>query len=431
MIRQPFLIPLTIFFIFLHFISSGKGSNKTLRLEDWIYENNIRTVQLYPNGGNNTDIFQSPIVSIAQAFPLMLEFDEMGSEYNYYYAKIIRCESNWTQSDMMDIRFMSEINEILLTQYQLSNATKVAYTHYTFQLPKVKISGNYVLMIYRDGNKDDIIITRRFCVYENRVPIGLKVSFSDVTRQRSTHQQLNVTANYYAYNAEVTNTADFKIVMRQNARWDNAIVGLPPLYVKDFDKVLDYSYFNGETTFPGGNEFRAFDTRSIMFQQLNIDRLEKDNKSNVAVLMPDKKKNSVYEYLIDINGRFVINRYESNNSATDPDYVTVKFQYKVPEELDGDVYVLGGLTDWKLRTDFKMTYDAENQTYTCAPSLKQGYYNYVYVYKPKNGKVQLSPYEGCFSVTENIYDVLLYYRPITSQTDLLIGYQNTQYVVPR
>lgn len=406
-------------------------SAQNYRLADSTYESQIQTVQLYLGDGTSTQTLQNPIIPISQTIPLVLEFDEQNTNYNYYYAKIIRCESDWTQSSLADIQFLNAYNIFQLNQYLLSSGTKVPFTHYSFTCPPVKLSGNYVIVIRRDennGDDDPVILTRRFVVYENTVNVGMAINFSTNNSLRNSHQQVNVTVEYSAISSQVINPYTFKLILRQNGRWDNAIKGLSPLYVRDFEKILDYSYFNGENEFPGGNEFRAFDIRSIINQQLNIAAIDRKATPRVVTLMEDTRKDRVYEFYSDINGKVIINNYETQNGATDADYINVVFNYKVPEALNGNVYVVGAWNNWKPTETNKLKFDAATSAYSGMLRLKQGYYNYQYVVKDTKGKTYLSPYEGCYSATENDYEALVYFRNIQLQTDLLVGYihKNTQ-----
>ena len=413
------------------FSSLTNGFAQNYRLVDSTYESQIQTVQLYQGDGTITQTLSNPIIPLSQQIPLVLEFDEQNTNYGLYYAKIIRCESDWTQSSLADIQFLSAYNIFQLTQYLLSSGTKVPFTHYTFTCPPVKLSGNYVLVIRRDeGNGDDdpVIITRRFTVYENIINLNMAFNFSTNNSLRNINQQVNVTVEYTAMASQVINPYAFKLVIRQNGRWDNALKGLTPLYVRDFEKILDYSYFNGENEFPGGNEFRAFDTRSIINYQLNISSIDKKANPRIVTLLDDTRKDRVYEFYSDINGKVIINNTETQNGATDADYVNVIFNYKVPEPLSSSVYVVGAWNNWKPTEANKLAYDPATSMYTGTIRLKQGYYNYQYMVKETKGKTYLSPYEGCYSATENEYEALVYFRNIQLQTDLLVGYisRNTQ-----
>ncbi|NJK94628.1 MAG: hypothetical protein HC905_06630 [Bacteroidales bacterium] len=56
--------------------------------------------------------------------------------------------------------------------------------------------------------------------------------------------------------------------------------------------------------------------------------------------------------------------------------------------------------------------------------LKQGYYDYQYVFIPKStGTFDESEIEGSFSETENSYFIFVYYKGFGERYDRLIGYK--------
>ena len=89
------------------------------------------------------------------------------------------------------------------------------------------------------------------------------------------------------------------------------------------------------------------------------------------------------------------------------------------------MYVLGALTDWQLKDEFRLTYDEATGRYTGHALLKQGYYNYSFAVAGAGGAADETYFEGTHNQTENQYDLLVYYRPPGSRADLLIGYQQT------
>ena len=71
---------------------------------------------------------------------------------------------------------------------------------------------------------------------------------------------------------------------------------------------------------------------------------------------------------------------------------------------------------------YRMTYDELQKRYEATILLKQGYYSYRYLTQRSDGALSLLPSEGNFYQTENTYQALIYYRPIGSRTDRLVGY---------
>ena len=71
-----------------------------------------------------------------------------------------------------------------------------------------------------------------------------------------------------------------------------------------------------------------------------------------------------------------------------------------------------------------MRYDSLRNEYTARILLKQGWYDYQYIVQSPD----VPPYvlEGTHFQTENLYEILVYYRPFQPQADLLIGYLRLQ-----
>src|SRR5258706_10995756 len=124
-------------FIFLLTVSLESFSQKELSFTDRVYENQIKTVQLYPNAGGAQDFLQPSATSIGQQ-NLLLEFDDLQDNRNNYYVKLIHCNYDWTKSNLSDLDFMENYNEYPITDYSQSSNTYVRYFHYRFTIPPVK-----------------------------------------------------------------------------------------------------------------------------------------------------------------------------------------------------------------------------------------------------------------------------------------------------
>ena len=85
---------------------------------------------------------------------------------------------------------------------------------------------------------------------------------------------------------------------------------------------------------------------------------------------------------------------------------------------------MGELTDWTKQEEARLLFDTERGVYSGRLLLKQGYYNYYYALKPAaSAAPDASFFEGSHFETDNIYDILVYYRPPGARADLLIGYE--------
>lgn len=175
--------------------SVNSDSNpKALKLIDIAYEPEIKTVQLHPQ---NSPI--EPAVTPFGKWDLLLEFDDLRNQRDTYYARIIHCNYNWTKSDLQDLDFMALYNEFPITNNEFSVDTHIPYVHYWFNVPSVKLPGNYVLVVYRGSNKDDIILTKRFMVYTNQVTFTREGNLIGAGTVANLNQQLNFTVDYIKY----------------------------------------------------------------------------------------------------------------------------------------------------------------------------------------------------------------------------------------
>ena len=91
-------------------------------------------------------------------------------------------------------------------------------------------------------------------------------------------------------------------------------------------------------------------------------------------------------------------------------------------KIDGEIYLFGALTDWRLEPEFALQYDEVSGGYAIDLILKQAWYNYMYLVKDE----RLTPHylEGSHSDTENLYEILVYHRTPMSRGDKLVGYVN-------
>ena len=400
-----------------------------LQTIDHIYDPQVQTVLLFPlvnaNPNNPALTLNPPVVSLDEQVALQLEFDDLTASYRSFRARLIHCNADWQRSVLNDIEFTYEYNDNPITEYQTSINTKIPYFHYRFTLPRVKLPGNYLLVVYDERNRNNIIFTRRFMTYQNRVTVAAGVRFSSAPDRQFTDQQIELTINYKGYQV-ISPQDDFKVVIRQNYRDDRAIRGLRPTNVQAFDQVLEYRLFDLSNTMPGGNEFRFFDTRTVLSRANYIDRIDRPADRNIAYVQVDQPRSlGAYIQSDDFNGQYVIDHRETGTGATNADYVEMIFTLKTPEVPGVDVFVNGAFNFWQLTDRNRMTFDSILGAYRASVLLKQGVYNYDYLVQttgpqPKRDEQYI---EGSSSSTENDYEVFVYHRPPASRADQLVAYR--------
>lgn len=405
--------------------SSGSTSSTTqarLVPQNQQYDPLIQSVQLFPDDGTPTSQLLPAVASINGQNQLVLHFDDLRQERQDYSVRILHCDYNWEISRLSTLEYLTVYNEFPITDFSFSYNTLQQYVHYQFEVPRVKISGNYLLVVYRNRNPNDVLLSRRFMVYENLAPIQTFLVAAP-GGERLRRQQIDLNVLYRNLPGIVDPTTQLKVVIRQNQRWDNAVINLRPTGDRTASQSLEFQLFDLSNAFLGGNEFRWFDLRTIRALGQNVGDIRVDTvrKSYDAFLMPDKPRGPLaYSQRQDINGDFIISNLDfPQDPFISSEYAEVHFFLKSEALLSWPVYVAGGFSNYQKAAPYLMTYDAALGGYRADILLKQGWYNYLYLTDNKENALSL---EGTFSETENFYEIFVYYRPNTRPTDLLVGY---------
>ncbi|HEY0744864.1 MAG TPA: DUF5103 domain-containing protein [Chryseosolibacter sp.] len=397
--------------------STSDVGGKTLQLSDQAYEHQIKTVKLHP-AFNEPQANLLPAVTKLGQPNLLLQFDDLRSERDLYYARIIHCNYDWTRSMLQDLEFLAEFNEFPVNNFEFSVDTHIPYVHYWLNIPQVKLPGNYVVVVYRGSDKDDVILSRRFMVYDTRIAFANERNLIGAGNVARLNQQINFTINYGSIDL-INPLETVNVTIRQNQRWDNIATKIKPSFVREIEKQLEYRFFDDSKMFKGGNEFRFFDLRSLNSPGRNVDFVKNSVKPFQATLVKDKtRQHEAYAQYQDLNGGFINDNYDYRD-ASYSNYADVTFRLSSPK-LNGEVYVTGAFNYWNLGPENRMTYDSTQKLYTSTFLMKQGWYDYQYYVQSKG----LAPYvlEGSHFETENQYEIFVYYRALRPSADLLIGY---------
>ena len=388
---------------------------------DMTYHPDVRTVQLYPSSGGINDVIKSPVIPLNYDLPLVLDFDILDEEPYNLAAKVMYLNHNWLPTLRTENEYLSTYNEFYLRDFTPSFVGKIPYVHYHFQLPKVKLSGNYLLIVYRNNNPNEVFLTKRFMIYEDILKITHEPTIFNGT-PNGEFQNVSFKVSYD--NTNIYNPVqNIHTVIRKNNRWDQEKKDVKPTFYNEGLKTMDFSLIGEKYQFIGGNEFRVFDLRSTFSTGMNIVHIDDTSDVNEATFLQDEPRVNQLKYLNDINGSYVIDHYEYGNGSTDSDYLYTYFVLNYPKKLDKDVYVFGALSEWKLKKEFKMIYSEENKFYYARPLIKQGYYNYEYVVAQNKSTIDETFIEGSFNLTENQYEVFIYLTEPGTLNERLIGYK--------
>ena len=346
-----------------------------------------------------------------------LTFDDLSLQNrNSLYLRVIHCQSDWTASPLSDIEFLQDFNDIPVRDSQASMGTKVPYRHYQIALPRVKLAGNYVVMLYNRA-KRDTILTQRFCVYSQELTVATQVRFGRSNALRSTHQNLDIKLKYP--NGLMLNAAeDLKIYVKQNEIIRNQLPKMPTGIINPMEQSISFPTYENEQAIAGGNEYRLVDLRSTQQKLSFIDYWDvKENETRLFTLIETPQGNYAYVQRNDNNGAYVIENYENSSNPLFADYVTCTFRLKSSQQAE-PIYVCGAFNQFQKTAENEMHYNANTGTYEASIQLKQGIYNYRF--ETKNPSNYL---EGNYAQTENSYEIFVYLRKPGKRYDELIGYQ--------
>lgn len=395
-------------------------SASELRYENFIYKENIKSVLLE----NSSDQLSYPYIVLNSEDVVRLDFDDLDGGYKNYTYGVVQCNADWTPSTLSTAQYISGFWENPLNSYAYSLNTLQDYTHYACVIPnentRITKSGNYLLMVYEDFDKENIVLTRRFVVYENLVGVDAHVKKATILSDSRYRHEIDFSINTKGFKIDNAFT-DVKIVITQNGRWDNACTGLQPLFVQDNLLIYDYEDKN---TFMAGNEYRHFDFRSLRFLSDRIQNVETEYNGYNVLLFPDERRSSLrYQTMADINGQFYITMQEANDDDVEPDYARIFFRLKSDMiSRQGDLYVFGALSDWNCKPEFKMTYNEKEKQYETNALLKQGWYDYEYVFLPSEQIVaDNSIIEGSHTQAGQNYTLLVYHRDAGQYYDRIIA----------
>ncbi|TDX00936.1 type IX secretion system plug protein [Dinghuibacter silviterrae] len=386
-----------------------------------VFKPNIRTVQLYAKGSQTTP----PVLTLGGGDVLDLSFDDLdGDVKNYSYAFELRNE-DWSPTSLNAMEYTRGFTGIQITSYKMSSLATTRYTHYHITLPDANYTptkgGNYLLKVYQDGDPSNLAFQVRFLVVNNTMPVTAEVQppFSSDTHANSQKVQFSVGLG----NQQLTNpTQEIKVVIVQNWCWAMAKYDIRPTFIRN--NSLEYNP-EVDAVFPGGREWRWLDNRTFRFRGDRVARVEEGATTNHVYILPDPSRVDLpFIVYTDQNGAYTIVSGDSNNVNYQGDYGWVHFTYAPPGGMpyEGkDLYLYGALTNYDLGDSARLRWDPDRHVYTTAQFLKQGYYDYMYVTKNKDGNISLDETEGNFFETENNYLILVYYRPLGGRFDELVG----------
>lgn len=405
----------SLFFLLVLVFTTNAQVFRTQPLSDEIY-----TIQVNADGNWQ----QLPIIQLNGNSYIRINFDRLGdNSSNTLRYSIIHCNADWTKSSLSDIEYLDGFNNILIDDYAESMNTTVDYTNFNIEIPndrqKLKLSGNYVVLVYDTSDPNKILLQACFSILDSQISLSGNASSNTDIDVDKKHQQVTFTIDYL--NLPIRDPfTDLKIFVRQNNRIDNQVSDLKPTYIQGSKLLYEH---NNKLIYEAGNEYRRFESVSYRYNGLNMLNTQYIGSKYYANIESGKiRSNRTYVYDQDQNGRYIIRNAEAQSGESDieADYFITNFTLLADDPLIEPLFLNGELTYDLFDDKYEMKYDYDDKEYKGSLLLKQGLYNYQYLAKDGT-KYTTEPIEGDYYETKNEYTIYVYYKPLGSRSDLLVG----------
>lgn len=417
-----------------------------------VYAPMIHTLQTIVND----DWLHDDVITLGTDDWVTISFDHFTHDYHRFTYKIVHCNADWTPSDLFEVDYMDGFNNQPIEDYENSLNTTMLYTHYRLDLPnddiQFKVSGNYRVEIYLEVEEASppalsqgegaslyresespslgevrgglpLVAVACFRIVEPRMGLNVEVTSNTDIDTNLSHQQVSFVLNYPSSEVMDPNT-EIKAYVYQNGRTDNHVAGVKPSYVTP--GRLEYVH-NRALIFPAGNEYRRFEVINMHYATQGVDRMTYFAPYYHATLLPDAPRRN-YSFDVDHDGRYLVRYNLAQDTDTEADYLFVHFTLEMPRRVGGDFYLTGEFAYNDFTPEYKMTYNEEERVYEATVLLKQGAYDFMYLWVPDGSGVgQTGPAEGNFYEAENEYQVYIYHRPFGGRYDRLVAAQQVKF----
>lgn len=416
-----------------------------------VYDPMIHTLQTMVND----DWLHDDVITLGTDDWVTISFDHFTHDYHRFIYKIVHCNADWTPSELFEVDYMDGFNNQPIEDYENSLNTTMLYTHYRLDLPnddiQFKVSGNYRVEIYLDEEASPPALSQRegaslhrgiespslegvrggpapvatacFRIVEPRMGLNVSVTSNTDIDTNLSHQQVELTLNYPPN--EVMNPAtEIKPYVYQNSRTDNMVSLVKPTYVSPGHS--EYTH-NRALIFPAGNEYRRFEVINMHYATQGVDKMSYFEPYYHATLLPDAPRRN-YSYDEDHDGRYLIRYNMAQDTNIEADYFFAHFTLYMPRRTGGNFYLTGEFAYNDFTPEYQMTYNNAAQAYEGTILLKQGAYDFMYLWVPESSTIgQTGPAEGNFYEAENEYQVYIYHRPFGGRYDRLVAAQQIKF----
>lgn len=374
----------------------------------------VRTIQVYRTGNETS----TPLIRLGSGETITVSFDMLTSNSRPLTAYFYHANRDWKR-DLTPAEYLTTFQREDLLDYSISRVTDVAYTHYTYRFPTqgidFRISGNYIVRITEQGMEDEVLFERPFFVSEQAMALNIRLDNVLIAGRGYTSIQPTVQFTPPTTHA---NAFDYGVCFVRNDRYQmarcsarTALAVLPDIafYLEPEDsfQLTPASYFLDLSEIRVGGRIESTD--------LSI-------QPPVVAVAPDYARFPGTGLAPFLNGQTVVDAVVRN--VVDPEvsaeYAQVFFRFVPLGEVraSGRVVLTGSFNNWVFDEENMMDWNAEEGWYEGAVLLKQGHYEYHYLFDDPRLQEAAT---GAPPQFRNLYTTFVYLADVLLQSDRLLS----------
>jgi len=381
----------------------------------------IKSLKAYVTGDETSFpvIYYSPEVSNN----ITIEFD-VESEFIPSLNVVFRyCDKDWNPTNNLFLINQGKNIAYFLDLVTLPTTVEDAKYRFKGNFPsdfvdvEFPFSGKWMFFITESNDASVVYATGRFYVVAEEIALNTTIK----------REQLEDKVYFPADLAKIFNvTSEFSLPDELFPAFvthieivENQKVYYPIIVDRNFNTNQRQFYWDGNRKFTftardilPGNEYRQVDLRNI-----NV-----FNSKNVKAQFDGIEYSRFFkEPIKDLNGGSILTNFKDEFAT----YLNVTFSIRPPDEVIGNVFLVGAFNNWQLLPEYEM--ENNGGLFTKTIPLKRGIYDYQYVLADViNGKIKNENWvvlEGNNWQATNVYHVFLYYEDQNyGGYDKVIGY---------